>query len=349
MNFKKILVVQTSFLGDAILTLPLIKSIKRNFPEAEVFCLVTPQNADVFSGNRDISGIITYDKHGKEEGVSGFVRKLREIKRGCFDVLISPHRSTRTSLLVLFSGIPLRIGFSDSAMSFVYNRVVKRDLHIHEVERNLSLLNPLNIGKEKWSYDAELYYPEEAKVFCNNIFEAYGVGSELKVGMNPFSVWPTKRWPKERFKALAKRIIDELDGWVFIFGLERDREEASFIEGGEKRIINLAGRTKLKELFCMVSQMDVFITNDSGPMHIACAYNVPTVAIFGPTVPEFGFSPWRKRCAVVERKGLKCRPCGKHGGFRCREGHFRCMLDISVEEVFIAMKRLVDEGTRRSL
>jgi heptosyltransferase-2 len=288
MNFKKILVIQTSFLGDTILTLPLIKSIKKSFPDAQVWSLTIPQNGDVFSGNEDISGIITYDKHGKENGVSGFIRKLKEIKQERFDVLMSAHRSMRTSLLVLFSHIPLRIGFSDSAMPFVYNRIVERDLHIHEVERNLSLLNPLNIGKEKWSYDAELYCPEEAKAFCGNIFEAYGVRTELKIGINPFSIC------------------------------------------------------------CLISQMDVFITNDSGPMHIACAYNVPTVAIFGPTVPEFGFSPWGKRCAVMERKGLRCRPCGKHGSFHCREGHFKCMLDISVDEVFVAVKRFVDENTRHS-
>lgn len=348
MNFKKILVIQTSFLGDTILTLPLIKSIKKSFPDAVVFCLTIPQNSDVFSGNKDISGIITYDKHGKENGVSGFIRKLKEIKQEHFDVLISAHRSMRTSLLVLFSHIPLRIGFSDSAMPFVYNRIVERDPHIHEAERNLSLLNPLNIGKEKWSYDAELYCPEEAKAFCGNIFEAYGVRTELKIGINPFSIWPTKKWPKENFKALAQRIINELHGRVFIFGLERDKEEASFIKGDNECIINLAGKTKLKELFCLISQMDVFITNDSGPMHIACAYNVPTVAIFGPTVPEFGFSPWGKRCAVMERKGLRCRPCGKHGSFHCREGHFKCMLDISVDEVFAAVKRFVDENTRHS-
>jgi heptosyltransferase-2 len=349
MNFKKILVIQTSFLGDTILTLPLIRSIKKNFPDTQVWILTTPQNSDVFSDNKDISEIITYDKHGEEDGVSGFIRKLKQIKQEHFDVLISAHRSMRTSLLVLFSHIPLRIGFSDSAMHFVYNRVVKRNIHVHEVERDLSLLTPLNIGKEKWNYEANLYYSEQAKAFCDNIFEAYGIRDELKIGINPFSIWHTKRWPKERFKILAEKILNELNGRVFIFGLEKDEEEADFIADGNKHIINIAGKTNLKELFCVISKMNMFITNDSGPMHIACAYNIPTVAIFGPTVPEFGFSPWGKNCMVIERKGLKCRPCGKHGSFRCREKHFKCMLDISVDEVFVAVKRLLDENLSHSV
>ncbi len=328
------LIIQTAFLGDTILVEPLVETLKVNDPSSEIGVLITPDNEPVFSQNNLVDYIITYDKSRSENTIFDFFRKVKSLRAVNFDVIISPHRSFRSALLAYLSGSERRIGFRNADLSVLYTDTVKRKDRVHEVDRNLSLVEPL--GFDRKVRKIKLYYSRSDEGVIHGLKEAYGIrNSDKIVVVNPTSTWPTKRWPKERFRELAKRLAG--DGYfVVLIGKDKDSELMEFIRDGKRNIVNVGGNTTLKELFAIIDAADLLISNDSAPIHIASAFNTPTVEIFGPTLPEFGFTPLSDRHRILEVKGLSCRPCGKHGGMYCRKGHFRCMMDIGVDEVYRA-------------
>ncbi len=336
---EKYLIIQTAFLGDAILTEPLIETIKLNQPDADVAVMVIPQNKDLFLGNPNVDKIIAYDKHGSNNGLLGLINIIKEVRKHNFDYVISPHMSFRTSLLVMFSGIKRRIGFREASLNIVYTDLVKKPENVHDIYKNLSLLKPLNF--KKISDKIRLYYAKDSEEFFEGIKEAHNIKKEDKiVGISPSSVWPTKRWPKERFLDLAKRLTDR-GLFIVLFGTEKDSKITQYIKNGNSRIIDLAGKTSLNDLFCVISKISLLITNDSAPVHIASAYNTPTIDIFGPTSPSFGFAPLSEKSKIIEVNNLKCRPCSKHGSVSCKHKHFKCMMDIDVDQVYEAALELL--------
>ncbi len=336
---KRYLIIQTAFLGDTILTEPLVETIKANDENAFISVLVTPQNKDVFSLNPKVDEITTYDKHGKDNGIAGLFKIIKHIKQFNFDIVISPHMSFRSSLLSLFSKAKTRIGFAESDISFVYTHKIKKDKTLHERDKNLKLLSALNF--KKIIKTIKLYYSDENKKSIESLFEAYNMDKSKKiVGINPSSVWPTKRWPAEYFKEVAHTLVQENYN-VILFGTEKDVELTEFIREKNDKIINLAKKTTIKDMFYAISRLDLLISNDSAPVHIASAYNIPVIDIYGPTIPEFGFYPLSDRYEIIENKGLECRPCGKHGSVSCYKKHFKCMLELKPDRVLDAAFRLL--------
>ncbi len=331
---KRYLIIQTAFLGDAILTEPLIETIKINEGDAFVGVVVIPQNVDVFSLNPKVDVIIPYDKHGADNGIVGFKKILSIIKEYRFGCVISPHMSFRTSLLSYLSGIPKRIGFKEADISFLYTDRVKRPENVHEIDKNLRLLEPLNF--KNIIREIRLYWSENSKKFIESVFEAHSVNSRDRIiVVSPSSVWPTKRWPKEYYRDLVKRLAD--DGLkIVIIGIERDKEISDFVRNSDERIIDLTGKTGIKDLFYLIAWAKLLISNDSAPIHIASAFNTPTIDIYGPTVPEFGFYPLSDKNRIVQVDNLSCRPCGRHGSVSCKKRHFRCMRDITPDVVYKA-------------
>lgn len=326
-------------MGDAILTEPIIETIKTNEPGSFVGIMVIPQNIDVFTLNPRIDVIIPYDKHGKDNGIIGFKKIINAIREYKFDCLISPHMSFRSSLIALFSKIPKRIGFKDADASFFYTHRIKKPKGIHEIDKNLRLLDPL--GFKKIVREIRLYWAEENKRFIEGIFEAYSISSQDKVVVvNPSSVWPTKRWPKEHYRELVKMLLDE-GLRVVLIGTQNDIQISDFVKDSDPRVVDLTGKTRIKDLFYLIAWARLLISNDSAPIHIASAFNTPTIDIYGPTVPEFGFYPLSEKNKIIQIENLSCRPCGKHGSISCAAKHFRCMMDIKPEEVFKAAMELL--------
>ncbi len=332
---KRYLIIQTAFLGDTILTEPLVETIKENDKDAFVCVLVIPQNKDVFNLNPKVDNIITYDKHGKDNGLMGFLKITKKIRQFGFDVVISPHTSFRSSFIALFSKAKMRIGFNDADLSFVYTHNIRKNKDLHTRDKNLQLLEPLNFENE--IKDIKLYYSEENERFIEGMFEAYSVDRNKKViGISHSSVWPTKRWPKKYFGELANKLTD-IGYTVILFGTQKDASRSEFIKRNNDKIINLTGKTNIKDMFCAISKLDLLISNDSAPVHIASAYNIPTIDIYGPTIPEFGFYPLSEKNKIMQVEGLSCRPCGKHGSVSCHKKHFKCMLDIKPDDVLDAV------------
>jgi heptosyltransferase-2 len=346
MKNKKILVVQTAFPGDIVLTTPLLKGIRKRFPESKLTVVTTPQGNELLRDIREIDSLISYDKKRKDRGVLGFARLLSRLRRERFDLCISPHRSFRTALVAYGTYAPVRIGFSDASLPFLYNRRVLRNRSLHEVERVLALLEPLgfeNSGLDKAPY---LEISPEARHRVKEIFDDTGISSmDTVIAIAPGSVWQTKRWTVEGYAALIDRLMDRYDAKVILIGSPSERDAGDEIIALTKhKPIDLIGKTGLRELIAVIDRCQLLIGNDSAPGHIAAARMVPVVSIFGPTVPAFGYYPYGKDVVIVEKE-LPCRPCHHHGPKECPEGHFRCMKEITVDDVMAAVKKLLTTGS----
>ena len=328
----KILIIQTAFLGDVVLTIPLIQAAKK-YLKAQISVVCIPSTKNILEGHPSIDEIIVFDKKNSEKGFFSLIKFIKKLKEKKFDVAIIPHPSFKSGLISYLAAIPERIGFSNSAGRFFFTNKVFFDKNKHQLERYLDLLK--HFGIEVKEEKTEIYIDEEGKKFADDVLPK----NKIIFGINPGSIWATKRWPAEKYAQLADKIITEFGAEILIFGGPDDIDIAKNVEKNmEQKAINFAGKTTLKQLSVLTQMCKVFVTNDSGPMHIAAALNVPAVAIFGPTIKQFGFFPYSKKAIVIE-KNVPCRPCSPHGPNKCPEKHFNCMNKITVSEVFDAVKK----------
>ncbi len=340
---KKILVFNPSFIGDSVLTTPLISALQCLFPGAEVTFCVRPESASLFDG-LDF-GVVAFDKRKSDGGPAGMVRFAKRLRRMGFDMVISPHKSLRTSVVLKMAKIPFRIGFTEAAWNWLYTDVVSRDMSLHEAERNLSLLTPIT---DNYSLDEAKRIGGGLRTFKDADFAGVShsyttVVSEGKkvVGLNAGSVWNTKRWPVEYYAKTAE-MLHEAGHAVAVFGGPADKEVNSRLKAMlDMEYFDYNYKVPFGKIPALISGLDLLITNDSAPLHIAVSQNVPVVAIFGPTVPALGFTPYDCLSIVCEIPDLPCRPCGLHGGKSCPEKHFKCMLDLQPESVFDAARKLL--------
>lgn len=325
---KRILIIQTAFLGDVILTLPLVQMLKKHLPDPQIDFLCIPSVKDLFRHNPLINKLIVYDKRGDDT----FGRIKNEIK-GNYDIVISPHRSARSSLLAFASKAKQRITFTKSSFTFLYTDKVKYETGIHEIQRNLSLLSPLGID-EKEIIKPELFIGNEERKRAQEILNEYNV-SENAIALAPGSVWFTKRYPKEKFGRLLELLM-QTNEKVFLIGGESDRELGDFLIScsQNENVINTAGKLNILESAELIRRCRLLITNDSAPLHLANAVGTKVVSLWGATIPQFGFFPYGENDVIIETEGLKCRPCSIHGGDKCPIGTFVCMRNISEEKIY---------------
>lgn len=336
-DHKKILVIQTAFLGDVILTTPLMKALRDLYPQSSTSILLIPQTAAVFENNPFVSQIIPYDKKEKEKGVDSFFRLIGFLGKEQFNFAIIPHRSLRSALLAYLARIPQRIGFHTSPGSFLYTHEVTYKTGLHEIDRILSLLSPL--GHNIQGLMPQLFPSQEDLAWADNFLSQSGANKDKKiVGVAPSSVWATKRWLPEGFAYVADRLIAESNCEVLLLGSSQDEKLLLKISSAmkQKPVIPI-GRFGLSKSAALISRCSVILSNDSAPAHVGTALGKPIVAIFGPTLPEFGFAPYGENHTIIQ-KDIYCRPCGIHGRKFCPEVHFRCMRGISGEEVLQAVR-----------
>ena len=340
---RRVLIMQTSFLGDALLTLPLARRVKEVIPGARLSVLTRPETAAVFKACPAVDEVLLDDKHGAHRGLKGLLAAGRTLKAGGFDLALVPHRSLRTAIAAWLSGIPRRIGFAASAGAALFHETVPFPWGAPEAERNLALLLPLAPGLKAGPGDS-LYLADDAAVpeaLRRRLADDGVRDGDVLVGIHPGSVWPTKRWLPERFSALAGRLTRESGAKVILLGGPGDRElNGRVARDAGVPVLDWTGKTTLPELITLTARLDLLVTNDSGPMHVAAAHGVPVLALFGPTTRELGFFPYGEGHRVLEAD-LRCRPCGLHGSRECPEGHFLCMRLITVEAAFRAAQDLL--------
>lgn len=328
-------VLQTSFLGDMILTTPLLARLAAEGP---VHVVATPANAGVLRHHPAVAGVIVYDKRGADRGVRGLWRVARAVRATGARRAFLAQGSMRTAMLALLAGIPERIGFETSAGRALYTRRVLYDRRAHHALRLLAL------GGARSAASAprpSLHMSGEEHAAVDALLTAAGVEAHAPlIGLAPGSVWATKRWP--HVGELAARLVQDAalprTARLVVIGGPDDTALATAIsqavaDVGGPPVIDATGRLSLLASAALIARCQVMITNDSAPLHLASAMDVPTVALFGPTVPAMGFGPLATRALVAEHPSLPCRPCHAHGPMACPLGHWRCMRDVTAPEV----------------
>ena len=344
-SWENVLILQTSFLGDTVLTLPLISEVRRRFPVKKLSVLCLPLSCELLADYPAIDEIITDDKRNADRGWRGLRRTAARLKDKKFSLALTPHKSLRSAMILYFAGIPHRVGFRESRGWFLFHQRAARDPSRHDVERNLSVLRVFGVAPEQCQRAIELPVRPATQDSVDQKLGALGVHeNDFIVGISPGSVWATKRWSIDGFAALIPLLRRKYDCKVLLFGGADDTTVVEEIQRrGGAAAVNLVGRIELRELAAAVSRCRVFITNDSAPMHIAVARKVPTVGLFCATTPELGFYPYTND-AIVVQKNLFCRPCGSHGGRRCPLGTEDCIREISPDAVLQAVAKLLDRA-----
>jgi heptosyltransferase-2 len=326
-----VVVPQTSFLGDVVLTTPLLTAVRERVHPRRLTVIVRPEAVPLVEGHPAVDDVLVDDKRGAERGLGGLLRMARRIRAEGFDLAVVPHRSLRTALVTAAAGIPRRIGFRESRGSLLYHERVTRDRRLHDVERNLALVRPLGGGDDV----PRLHVPVHAAAAARAA-TLLPAGNAPLVAIAPGSVWATKRWRAEGFAAVARAL--DAEARVVLLGAPGDRalcEAIAAQAGGSVR--SLAGEIDLATTVAVIDRAAVLVGNDSAPMHIACARDVPVVAVFCATTPALGYGPYGHRARVVS-VDLECRPCGRHGGAQCPRGTEDCMRLVDPPAVLAAVR-----------
>jgi heptosyltransferase II len=334
---SRCLVIQTAFLGDVILTTPLLSALAEQHGPVDV--VTTPAAVTLLQHHPAVAAVIPYDKHGAARGWRGLHRLSRELRSQRYAKVYLPHRSLRSAALALLSGAPERIGFDDGPAVITYTRKV-RQARGHEAERLLSLAEaPGGSAPPRVTLGLTPADLAEADAWL----DSHGIGPRF-VALAPGSIWGTKRWPYYPELAAA------LDRPSVILGGGDDVPLAtSIVARAPTQAVSAAGALSLRGSAALIQRAAVLVTNDSAPLHLATAVGTPIVALFGPTVPEFGFGPRRKGDVALGMADLPCRPCSKHGPQRCPLGHHRCMRDLSVETVRSAVLAITSAEESRAV
>lgn len=339
-DFRRIGIWQTAFLGDAVLTLPLIQAVAARFPAAEVHLFVRAGVEGLFAAQRELTSVRPFAKRGAQKSLLAAGRLGKELALEGFDLWISPHKSLRSALVARAVGAPMRIGYDQPWYNWLaYTHLVPRRFdELDEVERLMQLVLPLEISPTPPK--ARLDLPEDARARAAEAFADFPAAPIL--GIHPGSTWPTKCWPVEHFSAVASTAL-AAGVSVALFAGPGEEALAARIEqdcAGAGFLKNLAGQLPLPVMAAALPHLNAYLTNDSGPMHLAWVQDVPLVALFGPTVRQLGFFPRGENSRVLEMS-MDCRPCGLHGHKACPRQHHACMRDITPEAAWQALRPLL--------
>ena len=347
---KRILLVQTAFLGDVVLATALHRRLSVAFPEAEIHWLVRPDAEAVVASLVPPGRILVYAKRGERAGLSGFFAMAAILAERKFDAAVAVQRSFRTAALLWRAGIPLRVGFSGAAGAFFYTRRVPyRGRHARD--RMVRLVEGLGVSAVDPPSPFLPVSPEAQVAIATRLAEAGVLPDERILVIAPGSAWQTKQWPARHFGLVAGNLLARgYDRGVVVGGGgDGGLAQEVALAAGESgpRILDWTGRTTAAELIATIDRAALCLANDSAPGHIAGAVDTPLVAIFGPTTPEMGFAPLGRDVQIAGREDLACRPCSRHGSKRCPLGTHACMEELDPATVIHAVQELkigIDRG-----
>jgi len=313
----KILIIQTGFLGDIILSTPVITALKSLYPNATLSFMTTPGGTFLLNGDPDLDEIIVFDKRRNKKGLKGLLNTAKKLKNKKFARVYCLHKSYRTAALIFLASIPFKAGFKKAKCSFVLHERASWKQDEHDAIRNLSILD-FELDIKTVNSDLRLYLP-------NN----YPLNDEIKqilykkyILLSPGSAWKTKQWNMEGYRQTAKYFIEQ--GYIVaVSGSPEEKNVCDYI-CQETSALNLSGKLNLTDLKFLMKNAELLICNDSMALHMASAFKTPCVAVFCSTIPEFGYGPWHNRNIIIEKK-IPCRPCGRHGHKSCPNDTELCM------------------------
>jgi heptosyltransferase-2 len=322
------LLIQTSFIGDVIVSTPLLMELASRGP---VDVVATRLGSSVLAGNPHVRRLVVYDKRAKDKALSGLVRLARALRTEERDATAYlAQGSIRSALLARAAGYKNRVGFDTSTGSLFYTQRVPFLREKHHAERLLRLALGASAAIKTSALRPRVYPSEADREAVDALIGRTPNDRRPLIAIAPGSVWATKRWPY--FADLAEALLPRARPVIIGSGDDAPLA-AAIVQATEGDAIDACGRLTLLGSAELIGRCRALITNDSAPLHLASAMNTPTVALFGPTVPAFGFGPLAEKSIVAEHRTLECRPCHPHGPKVCPLGHWRCMRDLSVSVV----------------
>jgi heptosyltransferase-2 len=351
-TIKRILVRGPNWLGDAVMCEPALRGLRRLFPDAQIALLVKPAVADLFVGHPALTRVLTYDNKGRHAGLPGKWALAGQLRRQGFDLAILFQNAFEAAFLTFLAGVPRRYGYATDGRSLLLSdsvAVPDRSMLVHQVRYYWDLLKPLGLTGDPPAPEL-VVFPEEEQAMAGRFAKGGLTATDVVVGINPGSTYgEAKRWLPERFAEVTDRLsrtIRESPGQqvsVVIFGAAGEERLGQEIAARlSSPSLVLSGATTIRELMAALKRCAMLLTNDTGPMHIASAFQVPVVAIFGPTDWRTT-SPFGSAHAIV-RQPVDCAPCLLR---ECPIDH-RCMTRVSVEQVYEAATQQLSGLSRLS-
>lgn len=338
-NIRTILIRGANWVGDALMTTPVVEAIRHNFPEARISMLVVPWVMDLFTHNPHIDEVIPYFREGRHKGLQGKMVLLKELKGRKFDLSILLQNAFEAALLAWGARIPRRAGYNTDRRGWLLTHAVSMRPEykkVHQTQYYLAMVRGLDL--EAPETDMFLHVPDEYTTYFNSRIKDYGYEGRPLIVLAPGATYGSaKMWPGERYNLLAKELARYGGARLVILGSDQEKGVGDGIVKmvGKDAAVNLSGATSLLEAAAWIKHATLVISNDSGLMHIAAALSKPQLAIFGPT-NRITTGPRNGKATIIYHETV-CAPCLK---VRCPTDH-RCMESITVEEVFGAACRML--------
>ena len=327
---ERILLIRFGSLGDVVLTTPAIRAARAAFPESHIAMVVGERSADVVSANPHLDEIITFRR--KAKGLSETRRVAALLRERNFDVSVDMQRKFHSSLLAYLGKVNQRIGYQNPGGLLCTVRVPDNE-NKHSVDRNLDLLKPLGVTDA--DREPEMFVSSEDRDYANRTFEERGLSSKSPIiGMFPGAGWRPRCWPAERFAAIGDMAAERFGASVVVFGGPDEADIVDTVVRNMKMpVVPMQDSMTLRQLGAMIGKCDLFVSNDTGPMHISVAVKTPTIALFGPG-NHVKFQPIGEKHALI-RHNVPCSPC-KQFTDKCKDNI--CMKMINVDEVWEAVR-----------
>ncbi len=330
----KILLTRTDRIGDVVLSTPAIKAVRDKYPDSHIAFMVRPYAKDIVLGNPYLDEVIVYDKYGKQKSLINTILFAFKLRKKKFGLSIMLHPTNRVHLISFLAGIPKRIGY-DRKWPYLLTKKVphfKQEGKKHESEYTLDLLRVIGIDP----HSRELFVPVHEKDIekIEKLFSEHHIGKDdLLVAINPGASSRSKMWPPRNFAKLADSLAKEFKARILIVSNTANEEAADIMVRVMKHEpVNLTGKTTVGELAALLSKCSLFISNDSGPVHIASAIGTPVISIFGRKNPGLSSKRWGPtgKNSAVFHKDVGCNPCLAED---CKI-KFKCLEAIMPDEVF---------------
>lgn len=348
-----IVVIQTAFLGDLFLSIPLLRNIKTHYPASKTTLVAREGLGSVFQ-NAGLVDQVYAVKKGDSQSYNRVVEALRGQRS---DLVICPHKSIRSGWLawrIKSSGD--KVGFSQWWNFPVFSKTTTYPSHLPDALRQMSLLALVNDGfrfrfetlafrkdvvnsavKDSNVDFRSIEIPEWAEMTLESFLT--NQPREKNIVVAPGSVWNTKKWTEQGFTRVVQQFL--LEGFnVILMGSKAEHALCESIRQQAPKALNLSGQTSLEDSLKLLAKSQLLVSNDSGAMHLASSVKTPVVSVFGPTTLNIGYRPWNQKSVVVQ-KGLQCRPCGQHGHDECPLTTHECMKSITAEEVIQAARQML--------
>lgn len=324
--YRRILVSRTDRLGDVLLSTPVIKNLRDNFPGSYIAAMIQSSLEELLKGNPYLDEVILLDKRGRHRGIINLFRFAMELKRKNFDLALILHPTVRVHILLFFAAIKERIGY-DKKCGFLNTHILKHTKQFgqkHESDYTLDFLRELGIDK----FDKTMFMPiyKDAEDWAENFFKEHKLCNNKVVLIHAQASCHSRLWPQDYYNRLIEDIVDIYNAKIIYVGIIRDESIK-----GEEGIVNMTGRTSIPQLASMIKHSDLLISNDSGPVHIAVALGVPVISIFGRNQPGLGPKRWAHlgEGSIYLHKDVGCKVCLAHD---CNKG-YACLKAIKPNEV----------------